>query len=980
VAAARDTTFCFTDIAGSTGILRGLGEARYDELLERHRALIRAALAAAGGTEIKTEGDGFFVTFHDAAASLRFAVEAQRALGAEPWPVPLRVRMGLHRGPGRVRSDGDYSSLAAHQAARVATAAHGGQVLVTADVVRDCDPPEGARLVHLGLHRLRDFDGGVALLQLAGPGLLDGFPPVRATREDHGLPLPRSSLVGRDRELRLLHDLLTTVPMVTLHGPGGVGKTRLALEAAASLAGSFPDGLHFVELSPIVDGSVVVPTVATALRVQPPPGQDPLESVVDLLSSGTRLLVLDSAERVLDPVARLADEVVRRCPDCTVLVTTTEPVRIPDERVVPVPPLPAPDEAAAPDEALESDAVRLLVQRATARGADLGDGAAADVADALGTIARRLDGIPLALELAAGRIAEVGVAETLAGLDHRFALLTNGWRTALPRHRTLQAMVEWTVSSLDDEHRELLRRLAGLRGRWRPSDALAAVGAEDHGTAAVHRLVEQSLLWLDGEPSRLRMYDTVRAYLDEHLPQHDRAARLARKRRWLLLRMQELSPGPDTATQEEVAQLLPDIREAVAVGPDDWPVQEVLDATSLAAMTSPWFEGRGLWDEGILRLEQLLERCPPGEERLTAMTYLAQQYVAMGDTTTAGELARTVVAAPETPDHAKALAYVTLTVPGTAPPEGIDPLEEALRLCEDPESAVALAVRTRIAVRHLANGDAATAAAQFEEIVEAAVRGGRSVIATQSIGNLGGALLRLGRLDEAEATLQRARQMATDAHIPQIAAVCLTNLSLLATHRGDGARALELAEERWRISKEMGDRRGAGAALVAIANGALALGRRDRAREANQQAYDTFRKLDLVEGAATALFNLVVLADGDDDLPAAARAAADLARLVTTAGNAALHSLALYAAAGVGAHAGVEAGAELLGAAEAHRPEVVALDPSDFAWLASRESALVAAIGADAVTAARARGADLSMAAALDLAVDVGHTVPSAGG
>ena len=972
--AARDTTFGFTDIAGSTTILRELGEERYDELLERHRTLIRGALAAAGGAEIKTEGDGFFVAFHDAAASLRFALDAQRALAAEPWPVPVRVRMGFHRGAGTVRPDGDYSSLAAHQAARVTAAAHGGQVLVTVAVVRDCDPPDGARLLHLGEHRLRDFDGSVELLQLAGAGMADGFPPVRAAREDHGLPLPRSSLVGRDAELRQLRELLTGHPVVTLHGPGGVGKTRLALEAAASMRGTFLDGLHLVELSPVDDDALVVPTITAVVGATGVAGVDPLTVLVQALArGGRRLLILDSAERVLDAVAGLCDALVRRAPHCTVLVTSTEPVRIAEERVLVVPPLeiPADDELApGPDaDLLDSDAVRLLLQRATTRGADLGDGTSA--APTLAAIARRLDGMPLALELAAGRIADLGLDATLEGLDNRFALLTNGWRTALPRHRTLEAMLEWTVALLAPAERDALVRLSTLRGRWRPADAAEVGGIGDgdgDGERLVSALGERSLLALDGrEPVRIRLFDTVRAFASRQLSPELHDHLLRRKRTWLRDHIRSLATATDERIRSEIDHLIPDLREATTVLPHQT-AEEAGDVAELAALLSPWFEALGLWEEAIARMGAAIEAAPHGPQRLTAMATLAQQHVVLGDEAAGAAIAREVIDDPVTPDPPRALAYLVATSPSAPPAEGPDPLEEARRLAGPPTSSLALAVRSRMALRHLAHGEPDAAVAGLAEVVQLGRLHGRTVVTAQALGNMGGALVRAGRLPEAEAALHEARSLALEARLPQLAASCLTNLSLLAMARGDAPAALTLAEERLSVSERMGDLRGAGAAHISIANAAAALGDKGRARDENRLAYEAFHKLDFTEGAAPCLFNLAVLAAVEGDRDEALRACADLVALVASTANVALQSLALYATAGVVAGHAEAAAAELLGAAEAHQPTVVALDAGDRAWLVAQEESLAAAIGPEAVARGRDRGARLSLDGALALA------------
>ncbi|HUP85433.1 MAG TPA: adenylate/guanylate cyclase domain-containing protein [Acidimicrobiales bacterium] len=955
--AARDTTFCFTDIAGSTDILRRIGEARYDELLERHRDLIRRALRAAGGQEIKTEGDGFFVTFDDPEGALRFVVSAQQALGAEAWPVSLRVRMGLHRGPGTRRYDGDYSSLAAHQAARVTAAAHGGQVVVTDAVVRAVEPPADVRLVHLGPHRLRDFDGPVELLQLVAPGMADGFPPLRATREDHGLPLPRSSMVGRDEELRALRELLGSHPFVTLHGPGGVGKTRLALEAAASMAASFPDGLHLAELSPVGDPALVMATVAAAVGVANVPGRRLDEVLLATLRSGLRLLILDSAERVLDPVAELVEEIVRTCPGCSVLVTTTELVRAREERVVNVAPLPEPD------------AVRLLVHRASMRGADVDPGAAATTA--LTTIAQRLDGIPLALELAAGRIAELGLDATLDGLDDRFELLTNGWRTALPRHRTLEGMVEWTVSLLDQSEQQLLRRLATLRGRWKTRDAITVYGGEESvAEAALQRLVDRSLVSLDDEdPPRLRMFDTIRAYVEARVDLDGTSVGdlLDVKRRWLRAHIRGLVDVTDEVLRLEMDNLIPDLREATTVPfADD---ERAGDAAELTALISPWFEATGLWSEAVSRLQAAVDAAPPGPQRAAAVATLAQHCVLLGDLATARELAQNVLVDPDAESNARVLALLTLSPPTEVPVDGADPLGEALRLAGRPESTLALMVRSRMAQRALARGDAASAIAGLEDVIDVARANGRTVVWIQGLVNLGSALLRAGRIDDAEAALSEGRAAAAgDIGVPQLRAISLTGLSMIALYRGDAAAALAFAEERLSLARQMTDLLGQATAHVAVANASLALGDRTRAKEENRAAHEAFHKLDLLDGSATALFNLAALADGEGDTGEATRAVSDLLRAVAPRENPVLRSLALFAVAAVAAGRGIARAAELVGAEEKLRPEASPLDPADLAWIDVRVDELETALGRDAVAAARARGAALDLEGALALA------------
>jgi predicted ATPase/class 3 adenylate cyclase len=964
VGGTAETVFCFTDIEGSTALLRNVGEAAYEVLLERHRELIRGALADAGGEEIKTEGDGFFLAFAHRSGAVAFAAAAQRGLGAEPWPTAVRVRMGMHVGPAERRADGDYVALAVHQAARVAAVAHGGQVLVTDDVVADVALPPATHLQRLGAYRLRDFDGPVELSQLAGAGIADAFPPLRAARADHGLRLPRSSLVGRDRELDELSRLLVTYRLVTLSGTGGVGKTRLALEAAAAAAAVFVDGLHVAELSQVTGPQFVDATLAAAVGVRPEPGIESLDAVVAAVAAGKHLVVLDSCEHCLDGVANAVDELLRACPNVVLLATTTEPIRLPDERLVHVEPLALADPTdegygPAGASALASDAVRLLVQRATQAGAAIG-GTDAELAQAA-DIARRLDGIPLALELAAGRIAERGLAAVQAALDDRFSLLTNGYRTALPRHRTLEAMVAWSVEQLKPEVADLLVRLSALLGRWEPAAAAAVCSDDPAAPAWLEVLIDRSLVAVEeGPPQRVRLLDTVRAFAGRSLAEAEHIEIAARRAQWMAGRLADLGGAHEDEYIAFIDAVIPDVRSVLARGHGE----DVATATAVAGGVTGWYEQRGLWLEAIGLLEALIAECPPGAERAMAMAGLAQLASMAGRQQQAAALLERVLVEPDATPRAKALALLAGTPLGYAPPaDAQDPLELALELSV-PGEPTALGARARIALRKQMLGDAQGAADDLVAIAADANAIGRVTLAAQAHMNLGGVYARLGRLEDAERALEVGRSLAEERRNRAIAAGALTNLSLVALLRGDAKRALDLAEQRLTLAREMVQPRGEAAALSAVSAAAAALGDTARARDAANQTLQLCRRLDLPEGVATAGFNLVVMASRADDWRAAAQHASDVIADVAGLGNPSLSCLALYAAGGVLAASGRTVGVELMATAEATAPGQVPLDPTDLEWL----HACAAVIGADDAATARARGATNDAATALKTA------------
>ncbi|MDQ2966275.1 MAG: adenylate/guanylate cyclase domain-containing protein, partial [Chloroflexota bacterium] len=448
--------FLFTDIEGSTSLARTLGD-DYEAVLERHRSILREAFVRHRGFEVGTEGDSFFVAFSSPLHAIQAAAEGQRALTAAEWPsgVEVRVRMGLHVGEA-TRRKGDYVGLEVHRAARIATAGHGGQVLVSqavAAVVGD-RLPEELGLRELGDFRLKDFDAPVHLCQLTGPGLRADFPALRSVGvELTNIPAQLTSFVGRERELTDLAALAEAHRLVTLIGVGGTGKTRLMVQLAAELIGRHRDGVWLVELAPLTSPGLIVGEVARALDVPDEPGRDVLDALVDFLRSKSLVLLLDNCEHVIVGAADLVDRLLPSCPSVAVLASSREALGLASETVFQVPslalPAPVSDDQAHGQAAggwfeatAATDAVRLFVDRAKAVSSSFALTPAN--APAVVEICRRLDGIPLALELAAARVTHLSPLEIARGLGDRFRLLTGGRRGAVPRQQTLQALVDWS--------------------------------------------------------------------------------------------------------------------------------------------------------------------------------------------------------------------------------------------------------------------------------------------------------------------------------------------------------------------------------------------------------------------------------------------------------------------------------------------------------------------------------------------------------
>jgi len=514
-------TMFFSDIEGSTALLGRLGE-RYGEALLAQRALMRAAVSACRGVEMGTEGDSFFVVFESAGDAVGCCLAAQRALAAYDWPggEAVRVRMGLHSGEPAVQEDG-YVGMDVHRAARIAAAAHGGQVVLS-DATRQLAGSQLAGDVSvrdLGWHRLKDIEAPERIYQLVAPGLADGFPPLKSLGARSRLPVPMTALVGREPELNEVRAALMRpgIRLVTLTGTGGVGKTRLSLATAASLDQEFPHGVFFVALAAVRDAGVMWKTIADTLDVT---GDEPAaEAVTGYLADRRALLVLDNLEQ-LHGAAEVITGLLAAAPDLVALATSRRPLHLPGEQELPVPPLQLPGEAGA-EQVAASGAARLFVQQAAmARpGFAVTDSNAADIA----AICRRLDGLPLAIELAAARVRLLAPRALLARLGRSLDLAAAD--VGQPsRQRTLRNAIAWSYDLLAPDLAEVFRR-GGVFAGGCDLDALAAVAAPGPGADPLELaagLLEVSLVTVteaaDGEP-RVGMLETIREFALERLEQ-----------------------------------------------------------------------------------------------------------------------------------------------------------------------------------------------------------------------------------------------------------------------------------------------------------------------------------------------------------------------------------------------------------------------------------------------------------------------------
>jgi predicted ATPase/class 3 adenylate cyclase len=525
-------TFLFTDIEGSSRLWENHGDAMA-VALARHDTILREAVESRGGNIFKTIGDAFCVAFPVATNALEAAVAAQRALRDEPWQdiEKLKVRMGLHTGSAESR-DGDYFGPVLNRVSRLLAAAHGGQMLLTLateELVRD-HLPEGITLLDLGERRLRDLNRPERVFQVATGDLPRDFPALRSLETfPNNLPVQLTSFIGREKEMNEVKRLLGTTHLLTLTGTGGTGKTRLSMQVAADLLDQFPDGVWLIELATIDDPGQVASAIAGPLRVREEPGQPMQVTLVNYLRNKKLMLILDNCEHLIAECARIADALLRAAPGLQIMASSREPLGIAGERTWPVPSLSIPeswrDEIRGPDAAerlTQYEAVRLFIDRATA--VRPGFKVTNENAPYVAEICWRLDGIPLAIELAAARIRVLSLDQIASRLNDQFRLLTGGSRTALPRQQTLRALIDWSYDLLSEQERILLRRLSAFAG-GRTLEAVEAVCSDDklqdyEVIDVLTTLVDKSLVTVEktpGKEPRYTMLESVWNYSREKL-------------------------------------------------------------------------------------------------------------------------------------------------------------------------------------------------------------------------------------------------------------------------------------------------------------------------------------------------------------------------------------------------------------------------------------------------------------------------------
>ena len=808
-------TLLFSDMQGSTKLLQELGEAGYEQVLAEHRRILRAAFERRNGYEVGTEGDGFFVSFPAADDAVGAAIDAQRDLQAHRWRHgrPVRVRMGIHTGAPAIVGP-DYVGLDVHRAARISASAHGSQIVMS-DATRAL-LSQAARgrfeLRDLGEHHLKDLGRPEHIFQVVAEGLIADFPPLRSLQAAADLPVMLTSLVGRERQLNEIKALLLTGSrLVTLTGPGGTGKTRIAVRLAEELRDEFRDGAFFVALASVTNPALVGSTIARAVGAEESGSPTPLDAVEEFLAGKNLLLVLDNFEQVLE-AADVVPRLLAVSTELRVVITSRATLRVTGEVEYSVPSLslPAPS-AAGVEEYLRSEAVSLFIDRARAVNHDLA--LTEENAPPIGEICRRLDGLPLAIELAAARTRVLSPAALLERLDRHLGLLTGGPRDAPARQRSLRGAIDWSYELLDNVEQVLFRRLSVFVGGCSLESAEAVVGSSEDEDVdlldVLSSLLDKSLLRSEqgnsGE-TRFAMLRTIRDYALERLFQDADAIALQRRHARHFLELAERNEpelvGPDQA--DRLAQLEDEhdnLRAALSFAFEDALLKEDHVGIRLAGALGRFWYTRGYLAEGSRWLETSLEvhGSAPLEHRAKSLHVLGVLYAERGLHARSIETLRQGLELQRLTGNRERVAASLNSLGVEA--YAVGDFERAKELFEESisirrdlgdESGTTSAL-SNLGLVAMVDNDFERAKELFEEALEIDRRHGNEWGIAVGLGNLSAPVLDLGDVTRAEGLVREAVPILRRLGERDALAECLERGAGIASARAQWTRAARLA-------------------------------------------------------------------------------------------------------------------------------------------------------------------------------------------
>jgi predicted ATPase/class 3 adenylate cyclase/uncharacterized protein HemY len=883
-------TFLLTDIEGSTRLWEGYPEQMRTAMV-RHDALIETAVTQLGGRVVKPrgEGDSRFAVFEHAASAVAAAAAIQRTLADEPWdlPAPLRVRIALHSGEADLRED-DYYGPTVNRCARLRSAAHGGQTLMSQATYRlaEGELPAETSLRDLGEHRLKDLVQPEHIYQILVPGLQADFPAL-LTQDNlqTNLPLGLTSFIGRERELAEVNRLVAAGRLVTITGAGGIGKTRLALQAGPVLLDSFPQGVWFVDLAPLTDPDLIIQEAITALGIHEAEGLDLEQVLVNYLKDKSLLLILDNCEHVLARAASVCEMLLREAPKLKILATSRQPLGTPGEKVWWIPPLtyPARHEILEPDKALDYEAVKLFVDRAAAASSDFK--LTRRNASAIAQICAHLDGIPLAIELAGARVRSLSAEEIAARLGDRFQLLATEHAT-LRRQQTLRALVDWSFDLLSEKERGLLRRLAVFSGGFSLQAAEQVCSGGRLKSAEIYdllsRLIDKSFVvseTLDGS-KRYRFLETIHQYSLDRLKESKETGEFARKHAVYYLNLAEQSYAELRGPRQEywLPRLDADydnLRTAL-----DWMSRSLSRkemALKMASALWRFWKIRGYISEGRSRLQEAIERYPDAPAPLLAIALRGAGELAIeqGDYAQAQAMHERSLALYREIDDRSGIARLLSLLGEIAHfqgryPEAIGLYQESLAIRNELNETQGIAETLgKLGIVARDQGKFLQAKEQLEESLRLSRELQDKQMIALALKNLGLNAYYLCEYQKASRLFEEAVTLYHDLNDRSGISDTQQALGNVAKDQGDFLRANALFNKSVEIKQELGDKRGIAQAIAGLSEVAFFQGKYPQGEELAAQSLSSFRELGVKRGVVLSLGLLAFIACFQGNYPRA---------------------------------------------------------------------------------------------------------------
>ena len=823
-------TFLFTDIEGSTRLAQEFPDKLHD-LLERHHSILDNSIESNGGFVFRTVGDAYCCAFANATDAIRAAAEIQRNLAAEDWgSAPIRVRIGIHSGNAEWNGNNYMGYITLARSARVMSSAYGEQIIVSEDAHRLAEDLDGAEFSFrdLGIRRLKDVIQPLRLFQVLSPGLREDFPPLKTLdARPNNLPVQLTSFVGREEEMKQIRSKLNDARLLTLTGPGGTGKTRLALQVAADVIDHFANGVWFVELDAIRDPGLLPQEILLSLGVKEEAKQNAEQTLLEHLNKKELLLVLDNCEHLIGSCSILAEKILKSSAGIRILATSREALRCQGEQTHHTLSLSAPDpkEIHTPEKITQYEAVRLFIERALVANPKFRVNN--DNAAAVAAICHRLDGIPLAIELAAARTKILSPEKIHERLDDRFSLLTGGRRTAIPRQQTLRAMIDWSYDLLNDEEKDLWSMLSVFSGGWtlEAAETVCHSGNSDV-IDLLQNLREKSIVIFDESSDRYRMLETIRQYGDEKLKSGGRVDEVTDRHleyfKSAASEAGENLKGPDmktwlALTEAESGNIEKAFSHSMASSRFE-------DALMIAGAMGYYWELRGIYSEGRHRLESALDagRDIGGDKRARALVHAGRLAHIQGDIETA-----------------KARYSESLSI-----------------FRQSGNQAGIAAALKNFGLLSYEQGEYRRSEELHEEALEMFRRSNDKRGTAYSLNDYGAVLIEQGKFERAKQILEEGLVIHRQINDKRGAAFCLNNLASICSEQAEYEKAIEYLSENSKIFQELGDKRGEAYSINSLGNLALNSCNYDEAYNYLSKAAEIFREIGDRRGTAFALCSL----------------------------------------------------------------------------------------------------------------------------